>query len=642
MRGNGEEGSDAGSSSLRTQYGSSERSKSKSNRFQTVIRDVMVFFILFVTPVVLVIGINVMAVAPVTFLGTALYLFTLIFIALCGSTQESYAFEGTPDKKSSNKGESNASTNARASFMLYAFYFSAVTLLVLWSWAFILRYRFGGEEVNIDYAGVSLGGVGKTWIVFTGREPTGRGIYVDVFPENVATSASAPINTAFVNVSADRDYTGAVRMDGLSPGVHYVYKARVASNAREDFDSGSFHTLNGANVSFAFSSCTMLRQGFAKKLNGVATLNSKIPNLDFYAMLGDTIYADVPFLYKGLGSNKEKYFSMYRETLGTAEYLELRSKLPGFYQIDDHEILNDVDENVEDRPIDFYLGTDTDPLVETSLTFRTAVSAWNNYLGIGNTGNMTKPYHVIDAGVATFFFLDTRTSRVASNGTTPKSFLGRAQRKALRAWLSSAKPDQFKVIVSPQPWTRNMVEHGNEGWVAHIEERDAILDYIQSNAIGGCVFLSADLHQVGVYELRPGLLEFSVSPLDATGQISDYAPLDLDPELYEQWHYNEAFALVDVNATTFSVRIYQGGTTLLNGVAVAAGAVFITLALAIVVARKSSGGNIGPRRTVALLFVLPAVFLLMFACTPSGGRGFDAPRAIFSVDLATGVHHRIH
>ena len=343
---------------------------------------------------------------------------------------------------------------------------------------------------------------------FNGQRTIGRGFNVDIYRENdtarVATALLMHHMTA--TLRASRASTVWIR-------ARYTFRAHVASGDVGDVREGSFHTLSGQSVSFAFTSCTMIRRGFSKKLQGVATLASRSQELDFYAMLGDTIYADVPFLYKGLGSDTQKYYSMYRETLGSPEYAELRRKLPGFFQIDDHEILNDVDEYVLDRPVSFDFGIDTDTLNETSSTFRAAVSAWNTYLGVSNTGVISKPYHILDAGPATLFFLDTRTSRVAANGTTtPKSFLGTGQNDALRAWLSSARADQFKILISPQPWTRNMAPHSNEGWIAYPEEREAILDYIEDNDISGCVFLSGDLHQAGVRASRGPPRVYSKSP----------------------------------------------------------------------------------------------------------------------------------
>jgi alkaline phosphatase D len=73
------------------------------------------------------------------------------------------------------------------------------------------------------------------------------------------------------------------------------------------------------------------------------------------------------------------------------------------------------------------------------------------------------------------------------------------------AWLLAglrASTAQFKVLVSPSV----MNEGGTaDGWTAYFaEERDAILDFIADERIGGVVVLSGDRHRTEVWRLRQG------------------------------------------------------------------------------------------------------------------------------------------
>ena len=588
--------------------------------------------VLFLCPVVILTNITVIAVAPITFLATALYFFTIVIVMFEGNSRIAAA-DVTLERDASVVKTARVKRVYAVRSVMFA-YVVCTTILVIWSWAFILRYTFGGESVNLGFVGASLGGVTKDSIVVWARDPGSEdGFYVEL-----ATKEAAGTRTSNVlRLNATTDYTGAVLLRGLSPGKEYTFRA-LRAGAGTLIGSGSFRTLSGNDVSFAYSSCTMQRKTFAKSLDGVSTLASHASEIDFFAMLGDTIYADVPFLYKGLGDDVAKYRSMYRETLGSKEFLDLRSKVPGFFMMDDHEILNNIDLSITDR--ETFVGTDTDTSEELTATFDAAIGVWDDYLGVCNTGTNPrtgKPYYAVDAGAASFFFFDTRTSRVAANGSVPESFIGEDQNAAVREWLLNASPNQFKFLVSPQPWTRNTEERGKEGWAAHLAERDSILDFIESNGIKGCICLSADLHQVGVYEIRKGILDISVSPLDATGQAADYAPLNIDRELYEEWHYNEAFAIVNVNRTRAEVHIYQGGSTVWAGICLVAMPTLVVFLLAAVFVKKQTE-SIGGKAFIALLAVFLAAFLIFFSCLPSPERGAGKPRFSIGVDIDGNVN----
>ena len=88
--------------------------------------------------------------------------------------------------------------------------------------------------------------------------------------------------------------------------------------------------------------------------------------------------------------------------------------------------------------------------------------------------------------------------------------LGIAQLADLKAWLS-ASTASWKFIAFSVPFSL----HSKDGdcWYGFQYERAHILDYIQQNNITGVMFLSGDRHWAGVFELREGIFELSVSPI---------------------------------------------------------------------------------------------------------------------------------
>lgn len=46
-----------------------------------------------------------------------------------------------------------------------------------------------------------------------------------------------------------------------------------------------------------------------------------------------------------------------------------------------------------------------------------------------------------------------------------------------------------------------------DSWYGYLHERNALIDYVRTHRISGVVFLSADMHFSGVWELYGGTLE---------------------------------------------------------------------------------------------------------------------------------------
>lgn len=83
----------------------------------------------------------------------------------------------------------------------------------------------------------------------------------------------------------------------------------------------------------------MVAQRWGFELEGFSRMDSYKPRFSF--ILGDIIYADVPFLWVGLGSNVDNYYAKYRETYVDPHFTSFVQNNPMFTTYDDHEIIND-------------------------------------------------------------------------------------------------------------------------------------------------------------------------------------------------------------------------------------------------------------------------------------------------------------
>ena len=116
-----------------------------------------------------------------------------------------------------------------------------------------------------------------------------------------------------------------------------------------------------------------------------------------------------------------------------------------------------------------------------------------------------------------FFMMDTRAfrSRSSADRLSPsKTMLGKRQLAALKTW-AQRDCTGFKFILSPSAMI--LMAPGNksqtDAWHDYPLERNAILDFLEEKNIKNVVFLSGDIHIPFVAELRPGVFEFSLSPI---------------------------------------------------------------------------------------------------------------------------------
>lgn len=97
-----------------------------------------------------------------------------------------------------------------------------------------------------------------------------------------------------------------------------------------------------------------------------------------------------------------------------------------------------------------------------------------------------------------------------------RTMLGAKQLQHLKDWLITHNSSvSFKFIISPVPlsfYTGDMDAWQSSDFRA---EREDILNFIDSNAINGVIFLSSSRQGAFVWKLRNKFLEISVSPQDA-------------------------------------------------------------------------------------------------------------------------------
>jgi len=236
---------------------------------------------------------------------------------------------------------------------------------------------------------------------------------------------------------------------------------------------------------------------------------------EFFLFIGDFIYADVVRPHHP--THKEWFRSNYRRMFSVDDIRNNFIKWPNYFMFDDHEVRNNF--NIADNNFD-------------QNEYTNAISqAWNIYLGQGNPGkslNDNVYYYTFTIASGSFFVLDTRSYRTLPR-LSGSSMLGVTQRNALLSWLSETN-STFKFIVSTVSWTRNVIDGDswNDGF---FNERQIIMSHIANNHISGVSILTGDSHWLGVLEVDPGIFEFSISPIDGFGTVSDGFAQEVDPVL---------------------------------------------------------------------------------------------------------------
>ncbi|QRV85899.1 hypothetical protein RhiJN_13917 [Ceratobasidium sp. AG-Ba] len=266
------------------------------------------------------------------------------------------------------------------------------------------------------------------------------------------------------------------------------------------------------------------------------------PAIDFLMMMGDFIYADVPYYF---GDTVQAYRRLYRRVYASKSFRKIYERLPVYNIYDDHEFTNNFGAN----------GDDSTP------PYPNASNAYDIYNGQANPDPKSDGAYYYDFrhGDTAFFVMDTRRYRsppparkpfpyplsliaplveAIAEGKNPfaayfsepatadplepldesaRTMLGEAQLAALHAWVADVnRTATWKFVVSSVPLTA--MWGGYDGkvdlWSGYPQERETVLNLLGS--IPNVVVLTGDRHEFAAVEFPNGkypVREFSTSPL---------------------------------------------------------------------------------------------------------------------------------
>jgi alkaline phosphatase D len=347
---------------------------------------------------------------------------------------------------------------------------------------------------------------------------------------------------------ADPDEPAKAHIIGLLAGTQYYYRASrgscAAPVAEECGAKGSFRTPHASGrhgLRFGVSSCF---RGDMRPF--VSIKNVPARDLDFFAALGDIVYADSDAgesgeLAQTLNEFRYKHELAYSkvELPDDNMFARLRASTALFVSIDDHEVDDNFAggappmshvatrdregrmlfcENPDTKEIDD--NCDREFINETDF-FNNGLQAFEEYNPIreeryGDTGDSRtkdkrKLYRFQTFGKdAALFVLDTRSFRDEPEGlgeanlyTLPpmayaagRTMLGEEQHIDLRNDLLDAQRQgiTWKFVLVPEPIQNLGGGAAADRFEGYARERSAILKFIRDNCIGNVAFITGDIH----------------------------------------------------------------------------------------------------------------------------------------------------
>lgn len=293
-------------------------------------------------------------------------------------------------------------------------------------------------------------------------------------------SSESYISTASTQTSAHQHYTATISVEGLIPDVLYEYQVvcdGVPLNSATPLEFKTHHLMSKTqppqDFSFAIGSCFYINDDLlditATPLGGeyhiIESIREKSPN--FMLWLGDNTY------YRQ-GDYDSRYGMYYRQThtRNLPELQKFLSSQPHYAIWDDHDFgINDAHWNY--------------PLKKDALEIFKAFWPSNSY-GAGQTEGTTSYFRWQDCD---FFLLDNRWYRTVNRSRG--SILGEQQTKWLLESLLESKATYKFVAIGGQFLSNLKIfeNHAN-----YENERQEIIDFIDTHNITGVVFLSGDRH----------------------------------------------------------------------------------------------------------------------------------------------------
>ena len=290
----------------------------------------------------------------------------------------------------------------------------------------------------------------------------------DTYLEELGPFMATPTADGFTHVA----------VTGLAAGARYRYAFfEVDGNGARTGRSliGAFRAVidpeSTETLTFGAISCTEA----SRNTDPIRRAAERAKSLDAFLFLGDNVYCDGATEIRG-------YREKYVDHIGRDAHIALRSAVGQYITWDDHEIANDFN-------------PETSPLAQLEAAFQ----CFFEHAPI--TRDPQAPQRIWRSArwgkTVEVFVLESRSGRMPSTRTTPQAqYISPEQLAWLEAGLA-ASPCAFKVIMNSVPIT-NMPNLWNvapqDRWEGYQAQRDRILSFIDTQQIGGVLWVAGDFH----------------------------------------------------------------------------------------------------------------------------------------------------
>lgn len=388
-------------------------------------------------------------------------------------------------------------------------------------------------------------------------------------------------------VSAETDYTGTLKLDGLQPNTTYYYQVQFVSEARQIRSNkryglaGRFRTAPAPDqertVRFVWAA-DMAGQGWGRNpdlqitafdgevIKGGYVIFDVMRKLepDFAVFCGDMIYADgpipptkaIPDVVGGgtwvnapakdfVAISLDEFRANWKYNLQDEKFQRFLAETPIYLQWDDHEVTNNwyPGEILTAEP---YNGIAVDVLAERS---RQAFFEYNPIRGEEIFDKFQQGKHL------ELFILDERSYRGPNtqNSEPFLEMLGTEQFEWLKQSLKASSAT-WKVISTDDPLS--IVTGGEDDYDAWAQSdskvlgREAqlrdLLSFIKAEGIKNVVYITADVHFPAAISYQPSravfqdfspFWEFVIGPINA-GAFGPAGDLPLDPSFGPQYEFS--------------------------------------------------------------------------------------------------------
>jgi 3-phytase/alkaline phosphatase D len=377
---------------------------------------------------------------------------------------------------------------------------------------------------------VASGDVSQTTAVLWARSSTPG---AHVFWYRAVSAPGSPWRSRAVGI-ADAAVPAKVQVAHLVPGSVYLYAFQMPDGS---FDLGSFKTPHfpGKRRGLRFGVTGDSRGELAPY---PAVVNATGRGLDFFALLGDTIYADVPSpalpasQARSLEEFRAKHEEVLSERLGLNAIADLRSLTASFALIDDHEVTNDFAGGAPPASDPRFMGEPGTYINETPL-YQAGIQAFQDFhpiaerfhrqTGDPRTDGKRDLYRArLYGSDAAVFLVDARSFRdqplppvedpfdpqavaafLEASFDPSRTLLGRVQLDRLKSHLLAVEAlgITWKFVLIPEPIQNFGPIEASDRFEGYAAERTELLDFIRLKGIDNVVFLAADFHGTLVNDL---------------------------------------------------------------------------------------------------------------------------------------------